>query len=47
MDCFRKFGENLPLGCKAYFPFLSGDGKAYVYGYQQILSEAYVVRKLK
>lgn len=47
MDFFRKFGEALPLGCNAFIPFLSADGKAYVYGYGQVLSEAYVVRKLK
>jgi len=47
MDFFRKFGEVLPLGCNAFFPLLSTDGKAYVYGYDQTLSEAYVVRKLK
>ena len=47
MDFVRKFGDALPLGCNAFFPFFSADGKAYVYGYGQILSEAYVVRNLR
>jgi WD40 repeat protein len=47
MDFFRKFGESLPLGSRACFPIFSADGKAYIYGYQQVLSEAYVVRKLR
>jgi Tol biopolymer transport system component len=47
MDPWKKFGESLPLGCQAFFPAFSIDGKAYIYGYDQILSEAYVVKGLK
>jgi Tol biopolymer transport system component len=47
MVFFKKFGEALPLGCNAFFPAFSADGTAYIYGYDQILSEAYVVKGLR
>jgi hypothetical protein len=47
MEFFRKFGEALPLGCNAFFPAFSADGSAYIYGYGQVLSEAYVVKGLR
>jgi hypothetical protein len=47
MELWKKFGESLPLGCNAFFPAFSSDGKAYIYGYDQILSEAYVVKGLR
>jgi len=47
MEPWKKFGESLPLGCHAFYPAFSADGSAYIYGYDQILSEAYVVKGLK
>jgi len=44
---FRTLGDNLPTGANAFGPFFSSDGGTYVYGYQQVLSEAYVVTGLK
>ena len=47
MELFKKFGEALPLGSNAFFPAFSADGSAYIYGYGQVLSEAYVVKGLR
>ena len=47
MDPWKKLGETLPLGAYAFFPLFSADGTSYTYGYDQTLSEAYVVRGLK
>ncbi len=48
MDYWKTFGTNLPAGATgAARPRFSVDGSAYVYVYQQTLSEAYVVKGLK
>jgi hypothetical protein len=48
MDYWKTFGTNLPPGATgATRPRFSVDGSAYVYVYQQTLSEAYVVKGLK
>jgi len=47
MDLWRKFGEALPFNCDAFVPIFSSDGKSYVYGYGQVLSEAFVVKGLR
>ncbi|HXP83886.1 MAG TPA: protein kinase, partial [Bryobacteraceae bacterium] len=46
-DPWKTLGDALPPGAQAFFPMFSGDGSAYVYGYDQTLSEAYVVKGLK
>ena len=48
LDYWRSFGDNLPTGAEAGVPILvSADGSAYVYLYDQVLSQAYVVKGLK
>jgi hypothetical protein len=48
MEYWKTLGADLPAGVDSvYGPFLSGDGKSYVYLYSQVLSEAYVVKGLK
>jgi Tol biopolymer transport system component len=45
---WRNFGDNLPTGAIATSGVLiSPDGSSYVYLYQQLLSQAYVVKGLK
>jgi eukaryotic-like serine/threonine-protein kinase len=48
LDPWRTFGDNLPTGAIGTADaFVSGDGSAYVYLYDQSLSQAYVVKGLK
>ena len=47
VDFWRTFGDALPTGAHSFSPIFSADGSAVVYGYGQILSEAYVVKGLK
>ena len=47
MDFWRTFGDTLPTGGHAFSPFLSIDGSTFVYGYGQVLSQAYVVKGLR
>jgi len=47
MEFWKTFGEGLPAGSNAGAPNFSSDGSAYAYVYDQILSEAYVVKGLK
>ncbi len=48
MDYFKTFGEHIGSGITAVSgPDYSADGKAYVYIYVQLLSEAFVVKGLK
>jgi eukaryotic-like serine/threonine-protein kinase len=47
MDYWKNFGEQLAGGVGTGAPQFSADGRAYVYGYGQVLSEAYVVKGLK
>ena len=47
MDLFKTFGDSLPSGATAGGPHLTGDGASYSYVYEQILSQAYVVKGLK
>jgi Tol biopolymer transport system component len=47
-DLLRTFGEGLPTGAVSFGnSYLSGDGGAYAYVYQQMLSQVYVVRGMK
>ena len=46
-EYWKSFGDGLPAGAGAGGPRFSVDGTAYAYVYQQILSEAYVVKGLK
>jgi hypothetical protein len=45
MELWKAFGANLPGGVGT--PQLPNDPTAYVYGYTQAQSEAYVVKGLK
>ena len=47
MDLFKTFGDSLPPGATAGGPHLTADGTSYSYVYEQILSQAYVVKGLK
>jgi WD40 repeat protein len=47
MDFWRAIGETVSPGDYAFNPFFSADGTTYVYGYGQVLSQAYVVKGLK
>lgn len=47
LEPWKTFGDTLPSGAHAFGPQMSADGSAYVYGYVQILSQAYVVKGLK
>jgi len=48
MDFWKTFGADLPAGGAGVGgPHFSGDGNAYAYVYDQVLSEAYVVKGLK
>jgi hypothetical protein len=47
MDFLRKSGKRCPSVAMPSSRFSPGTGKAYVYGYGQVLSEANVVRQLK
>ena len=47
MDYWKSFGDQLAGSVGTGAPQFSADGRAYVYGYGQILSEAYVVKGLK
>jgi hypothetical protein len=47
MEFWKTFGDALPAGAGAGGPRFSADGSAYAYVYQQVLSEAYVVKGLK
>jgi Tol biopolymer transport system component len=48
MDYWKTFGADLPTGVAGIGrPRFSTDGSAYVYVYDQVLSQAYVVRGLK
>ena len=47
MDVWKTFGDSLPTGANAGSMLFSSDGSAYVYLYDQILSQAYVVKGLK
>jgi WD40 repeat protein len=46
MDVWKTFGDSLPTGANAGGVLFSSDGSAYVYLYDQILSQAYVVKGL-
>jgi Tol biopolymer transport system component len=47
-DLWKTFGEELPVGASSYgWSYLAGDGGAYVYLYDAILSQVYVVRGMK
>jgi len=48
LDFWRSFGDSLPTGSSAVGPpIVSADGSAYVYLYDQELTQAYVVKGLK
>jgi hypothetical protein len=47
MDAWETFGDSLPTGATASGVLFSSDGSAYVYLYDQILSQTYVVNGLK
>ncbi len=47
MDVGKTFGDSLPTGANAGGVLFSSDGSAYVYLYDQVLSQAYVVKGLK
>jgi Tol biopolymer transport system component len=47
MEFWKTFGEGLPAGSYAGAPNFSSEGSAYAYVYNQILSEAYVVKGLR
>jgi Tol biopolymer transport system component len=47
MDLWKTFGDSLPSGATAGAPRLSSDGSSYAYGYNELLSQAYVVKGLK
>jgi Tol biopolymer transport system component len=47
LEPWKTFGDTLPTGAHAFGPLPSADGSAYVYGYVQVLSQAYVVKGLK
>ena len=48
MEFWKEFGTSLPSGIAAVgAPHFSRDGRAYAYDYDQVLSEAYVARRLK
>jgi WD40 repeat protein len=47
MDIWKTFGDSLPTGANAGGVLFSSDGSAYVYLYDQVLSQAYVVKGLK
>lgn len=47
MELWKEFGQGLPPGSNAGAPHFSADGSAYAYVYDQVLSEAYVVKGLK
>jgi eukaryotic-like serine/threonine-protein kinase len=47
MEFWKSFGQGTAGGSSAAAPVFSADGTAYAYGYQQILSEAYVVKGLQ
>jgi eukaryotic-like serine/threonine-protein kinase len=46
IDFWKSFGQGTAAGSSAGALVFSADGSAYAYGYQQILSEAYVVKGL-
>jgi hypothetical protein len=48
MDFWKEFGGSLQVGVNDVGPpRFSGDGSAYAYVYEQVLSQAYVVKGLK
>jgi WD40 repeat protein len=47
LEPWKTFGDTLPTGAHAFGPLPSADGSAYIYGYVQVLSQAYVVKGLK
>ncbi|MGH8094436.1 MAG: protein kinase domain-containing protein [Chthoniobacterales bacterium] len=48
MTFWKEFGTSLPVGAvKAAPPLFSSDGNAYAYTYDQVLSQAYVVKGFK
>ncbi len=47
MEFWKSFGQGTAAGTSAAAPQFSADGSAYAYGYQQLLSEAYVVKGLR
>lgn len=47
MEFWKSFGQGAAAGSSAGAPDFSADGNAYAYAYQQILSEAYVVKGLR
>jgi hypothetical protein len=48
MEMWKSFGDDLKAGiCQRRRPCFSVDGQAYAYIYDQVLSEAYVVKGLK
>ncbi|MGH9512019.1 MAG: protein kinase domain-containing protein [Terriglobales bacterium] len=48
MEFWKTFGAQLPAGAAGvHRPHFSRDGSAYAYDYDQVLSEAYVVKGLK
>ena len=47
MELWKTIGEGLAGGASAIGTYLSGDGGAYVYLYEQTLSQVYVVRGMK
>jgi Tol biopolymer transport system component len=48
MDLWKTFGESMSVGVtNVGAPHISDDGNAYAYVYSQVLSQAYVVRRLK
>jgi len=48
MEPWKTFGEPMGSGATTLVaPHLSSDGTAYAYLYSRVLSEAYVVTKLK
>ena len=47
MELWRTFGEGVAGGASVIGTYLSGDGGAYAYLYEQTLSQVYVVRGMK
>jgi hypothetical protein len=48
MTLWKEFGTGLPMGAVSVGPpVFSSDGSAYAYTYDQILSQAYVVKGFK
>jgi WD40 repeat protein len=48
MEFWKEFGDALQIGASGVNPpRFSADGTAYAYGYEQVLSQAYVVKGVK